>query len=172
LNLIAGAPLWLIVLLGCAMIAAAVEDMARYRISNLTSLAVFAMAACAILIEGFSTSLWQNAVVFCALLVLGTAAFSAGLMGGGDVKLFAAAGLWVDLRSALSLIALIFLAGGLVAVAYLASRALRGAAPMKDRKVPYGIAIALGSLALIGFMRAPHHASYRDLPPLKTVAHH
>lgn len=172
MNLIASAPVWLLVLLGCAMVAAAAEDATRYRISNLTSLVVLASAVGAALLEGVSAPIWQNAVVFCAILILGTAAFAAGLLGGGDVKLFAATGLWVDFRTALWLIALIFLAGGIVAIAYLASRAFRNTARMKDRRIPYGIAIALGSLALIGLVHAPHRTSYRDLATFKTVVRH
>jgi len=169
LNLIADAPLWLVVLLACAVIAAAIEDALRYRISNVTTLLVIAGAICAAIIEGPSWSLWHNLVVFAAILAIGTAAFAAGLFGGGDVKLFAAVGFWVNLQAAFSLILLIFLSGGIVAVAYLAARAFRNTGQTsRERRVPYGVAIAVGSLILIGFARAPHQPSYRTTPQLQT----
>ncbi len=119
MNLVANAPPWLAILLACAMVAAAIEDARRLRISNTTSLAVLAGAIVAAAIEGPTWLLWQNVSVFVAILILGTAAFSAGWFGGGDVKLFAAVGLWFDLRSALQLVVLIFLAGGVIAIVYL-----------------------------------------------------
>ena len=148
MNLVSVAPLWLLAVLACAMIAAAVEDIARLRISNVTRLLVFAGAIAAALIVGPAWALWQNGVVFLAVLLLGTGAFSRGLLGGGDVKLFAAAGLWFDLGSAVWFVALVFLSGGLVAVVYLLIRPFRRrAVAKKDRRIPYGIAIAVGMLA-------------------------
>jgi prepilin peptidase CpaA len=149
LNLVVAAPLWLVVVLGCAMLAAAVEDGLRFRISNVTTLVVLVAAVAAAVLAGPSWALWQNGVVFLVLLVLGTFAFSAGLLGGGDVKLFAAAGLWFDLRSGIGFVVLVFLSGGLVAIAYFLSRLFRrSATAKKDRRVPYGIAIAVGMLAV------------------------
>jgi prepilin peptidase CpaA len=169
LNLVTFAPLRLLVLFACALLAAAIEDEMRLRISNLTSLAVFAGAIVAAVVEGPGWGLWQNGAVFAILLMLGTIAFSAGWLGGGDVKLFAATGLWFDLGSALPLVSLVFLAGGLVAVCYLLSRPLRRrvAGQPKHGQVPYGIAIAVGALAMIALnARADHE---RPLPPIKVA---
>jgi len=151
LNLIASAPLWLVVLLGCALVAAAAEDAARYRISNITCLAVLVGAICAAAIVGPTWALWQNGAVFAGMLVLGTIAFSAGWLGGGDVKLFAATALWLDFRSALWLVVFVMLAGGIVAIGYLMSRPFRRRREGKIRgtRVPYGLAIAFGALAII-----------------------
>jgi prepilin peptidase CpaA len=173
LNLVVAAPIWLLAVLACAMIAAAIEDAARFRISNLTSLVVLAGAFAAAAIEGPSSALWQNGAVFVVILVLGTAAFSAGVLGGGDVKLFAATGLWFDLRSALSFVVLVFLSGGVVAIGYLLSRLFRGGARggMKEKRVPYGIAIALGALILVLLHAgAFHHEG--ALPRAFTVVPH
>jgi prepilin peptidase CpaA len=151
LNLIAAAPLWLVILLACALVAAATEDAMRYRISNITSLVVVAGAICAAIIEGPTWSLWQNGAVFLGLLVVGTLAFTAGWLGGGDVKLFAATALWLDFRSAVWFTVLVMVAGGVVAIAYLLSRPFRrrGDGKIKGTRVPYGLAIAFGALAII-----------------------
>ena len=173
MNLVATAPLWLIAVLGCAMLAAAIEDAARFRISNLTCLVVLVGAIAAAVIAGPSLMLWQNGAVFLAILVLGTVAFSAGLLGGGDVKLFAAAGLWFDLRSAVTFVPMVFLAGGLVAVAYLLARPFRRSAGGREsRRVPYGIAIALGTLALIVTSSSMFGHHGRTLPSQFTTIRH
>ena len=170
MNLVAAAPLWLILIFACAMLASAIEDAARYRISNLTSLVVLIGAVVAAVTVGPTWALWKNGAVFAVLLVLGTAAFSARLLGGGDVKLFAATGLWFDPISALMFVALVFLSGGVVAIAYLATRRwrLRGR-DKKSSRVPYGIAIALGALAMVLLdSRAVRHHD-RPLAPLKII---
>jgi prepilin peptidase CpaA len=151
LNLIHAAPLWLLIVLGCAMVAAAVQDAARLRISNLTVVVVLLGAIAAALIRGPTWSLWENLVVFAAMLALGTLAFSRGWLGGGDVKLFAAAALWFDLSSALTFVVLVLLSGGFVAVGYLLTRPFRPVPPggKMARRIPYGIAIAVGALAMI-----------------------
>lgn len=172
MNLLATAPWWLAALLVLCLAAAAIEDARWLRISNLTSVAVLVGALAAMAIAGLSLDLWQNFAVFVALLVLGTVAFGAGLMGGGDVKLFAALGLWVDLRGGFWLVTAIFLAGGVIALVYvLARRIRRRAGPRKKGQgIPYGIAIAAGAAMLVGLQR-PELRTADDpaLPPLKIV---
>ena len=173
MNLAPAAPIWLIVLFGLAMVAAAVEDAVRLRISNVTSLLVLITAIAVAVIEGPSLVFWQNAVVFTMILLLGTAAFSAGWLGGGDVKLFAVAGLWFDLRSAIWFVALTFLAGGVVAVSYLVSRPFRRRAKSsKNSRVPYGIAIALGALVMVLLDRGTFSHHERPLPPIRIAPSH
>ena len=167
MNLFAGAPVWLLAILVLALIAAAVEDAARLRISNVTVLVVLGTAIVAAIVEGPSLSLWQNALLFLVILALGTAAFAGGWLGGGDVKLFAAAALWADLRIALWLVALVFLSGGLLAIAYLASRPLRRSSGGK--RIPYGIAIAAGTLAVMALSRGYLQDHSRQLPPIKII---
>jgi len=149
-NLIAFAPPWVIWALIVALAAAAVEDGLRFRISNLTSAIIACGAVATMIAVGPSFAVWQNVVLMLVILAVGTAAFGAGLFGGGDVKLFAAVGLWLDLRGGLALVSAILLAGGGVAIAYLAARLVRRpAGALRDRRVPYGIAIALGTVAVI-----------------------
>ena len=172
MNLIPAAPLWLIVLFCLALLAAALEDAARLRISNLTNLLVLCIGIAAALIEGPSLSLWQNGAVLIAILLLGTAAFSAGWLGGGDVKLFAAAGLWFDLRSAVWFVALTFLAGGAVALGYMATRPFRrNSKNMRNTRIPYGIAIALGAVLMVLLDRGTFAHHERPLPPFSLTPH-
>ena len=172
MNLLATAPWWLVALLVVCLAAAAIEDFRRLRISNLTSAAVLVGALAAMALAGLSLDLWQNFAVFVALLVLGTVAFGAGLMGGGDVKLLAALGLWVDLRGGLGLITVVFLAGGVIALAYVLARRVRrsGRAKGPAPGIPYGVAIAAGAAILMGLQRPELKGSDEPaLPPLKMV---
>ena len=166
MNLIIGSPWWLIVLLMLALGAAAVEDALRFRISNLTCAAVLGAALVAVAVHGFSPGLWQNVAVFAAVLALGTLAFAAGWLGGGDVKLLAAVALWLDLRAAVGLVAAVFIAGGVVAIVYIvARRAVRAARPSTSRhgKVPYGVAVVTGAIFIFGTqLSQPHPTKYVD----------
>lgn len=150
MNLIVGAPTWLVAFLFLVLAAAAIEDAWRLRISNVTSLAVVVGALVAVAVHGLSPSLWQNAVVFVVILFLGTAAFAAGWLGGGDVKLFAAIGLWADLQAAVGLVVAILLAGGFVAIFYLVGWRLMRRERGSDRRLPYGLAIVAGAIFIFG----------------------
>jgi prepilin peptidase CpaA len=150
-NLITTSPGWLIVLLALALAAAAIEDAARLRISNFTSIAVAAAALVAMALAGFPLALWQNALVFVLLLAAGTMLFASGKVGGGDVKLLAALGLWVDLRAAVSLLVAVFLAGGILALGFIAARMMSGKGSGRRRRadrpgIPYGLAIVAGAV--------------------------
>lgn len=147
MNLFVDLPSWLTIVIALALVAAAIEDAVRLRISNLTCAVVLICAVLAMAVHGFSWALWQNFAVFAAIFVLGALAFSAGLVGGGDVKLFAALGLWVDLKTAIGLVAATFLCGGLLALAYLGFSAFgrRSKVSGRPRRVPYGLAIVAGA---------------------------
>jgi prepilin peptidase CpaA len=168
LNLVALAPAWLVAVLVVALCAGAIEDVARLRISNMTSIVVAVAAVAAAVSSGFEIALWQNFAVFVVVLAVGTAAFGAWLLGGGDVKLFAAAALWFDLRSAVWLVALVFVAGGLVGIACLVGRIARGEGVSRNRsaQVPYGLAIALGTISMIAISRFGIGHAAQPLPPI------
>jgi prepilin peptidase CpaA len=172
MNLVTGAPVWLAGLLVLTLIAAIVEDVSRLRISNITCAAVLIEALVAIAVEGFSPGLWQNAVALACVLAAGTLLFSAGLLGGGDVKLLAALAFWLDLSHLVWLVAAVFIAGGIVALVYigagLAISAARGVR-RKDRRIPYGIAIAAGALFVFAFQRPEIAGSERPLPAIRIV---
>ena len=159
MNLVLLAPSWLILGLLLCLMAAAIEDAARLRISNLLPLTIIALAVVAISIAGPNRSLWQNLLLFSALLVVGTFLFSARLLGGGDVKLLASCGLWFDLSQGWRMLAAVAIAGGLLAITLLSIRPVVPAVAhrvllLKPKTgIPYGIAIAAGTAAIIGVLR-------------------
>lgn len=160
MNLFESAPAWLAVVLAALLVAAAVEDAVRLRISNLLCAGVLAAALIAMAMAGLEATLWQNALVFAALLGVGTLFFGRGWMGGGDVKLLAALGLWCNLPTAVFLLTSVFLSGGVLALLILGARtfAPAGAAAridvLKPRAgIPYGIAIAAGAVLTLWMQR-------------------
>jgi prepilin peptidase CpaA len=160
--------LWLLAILFAAMAAAAVEDFLRLRISNITCAAVLVAALIAMGLEGFPLVLWQNALVFVFLLICGTLLFMAGKIGGGDVKLFAVLGLWVDLATGVWLLATSLIAGGVLALIYIAVRQVRGG--RKSKGIPYGLALVAGASLIfagqLGLMK-PKPANPLAVPTLR-----
>ena len=178
MNLLASAPAWLAAILYVLLVIAALEDGWRMRIGNLTSGAIAIGAFVAIALDGPIVGLWQNLLLFVGVLAIGTVFFSRSWMGGGDVKLLAAGGLWCDFSTgwkmlvavALALKAAWFepvagaLAGGLETVLILLSRGF----PWSDRTlerveflrrrggIPYGIAIAAGLILVTWWSRRQH----------------
>ena len=161
MNLAVGAPLWLALVLAVLLLVAAAEDAIRLRISNVTVLLVIVAAAAAAVIAGMKLDLWQNLVVFLSLLVVGTPLFAAGKLGGGDVKLLAATGLWFSLKGAVTLLVAVFLAGGAIAILLLVTRTMNWSEATRQRLVilrpkagiPYGVAIAVGAFIGVALIR-------------------
>ncbi len=130
-------------------------------------------ATLAVIAVGYSA---LHGIVACAIavgiligiLLLGSFAFSMHWLGGGDVKLAAAAGAAFGYPDVLLFLIYTSLGGGLLAVAYMALRgrlgelfgntagilrplAYRGTvavAPAHSTALPYAIAIALGACAV------------------------
>jgi prepilin peptidase CpaA len=160
-NLTVEAPQGLALLLAILLVAAAVEDAARLRISNVTVLPVIAGAAFAAIFVGPELRLWQNLAVFAGLIAIGTPLFAAGKLGGGDVKLLAAAGLWFDLSGAARMLVAVAVAGGVLALLILLARmaswgeaARRRVVVLRPRAgIPYGVAIAAGALIAMALQR-------------------
>jgi len=163
-NLLASAPAWLAVILYVLLVIAALEDGWRMRIGNLTSGAIAIGAFVAIALDGPIVGLWQNLLLFVGVLAIGTLFFSRSWMGGGDVKLLAAGGLWCDFSTGWKMLVAVALAGGLETVLILLSRGF----PWSDRTlerveflrrrggIPYGIAIAAGLILVTWWSRRQH----------------
>jgi prepilin peptidase CpaA len=157
-KLIVSAPDWLAILLLVLLLAAAIQDGWRLRISDWISGGIAVGAFIALLLDGPVAGLWQNLALFAATLAIGTFMFGRGWMGGGDIKLMAASALWFDLSNGWKLLVAVAIAGGAETLLIMILRRLPW--PDKVRRkalllrrggpIPYGIAIALG-VALMGW---------------------
>jgi prepilin peptidase CpaA len=141
-----------------ALLVAAASDLRRFLIPDTCSvvlLGAFAVYAA----SGATQGAWPLHLAVGALVFLaGTGLFAAGLFGGGDVKLFAAAALWAGFADLAVLMLVMTLVGGVlagaVAVRCLVLRRLAPAggqpAGLRGQPLPYGVAIAAGGLAVLG----------------------
>jgi len=137
------------------MLIAASEDLRRLVIPNPVVLGLGILWPLQ-LASGTVVSLpGAGAAVLCAAAVFagGALLFWRGLMGGGDVKLLAAATLWAGPRSTPTLLITTAVFGGLLTLALLSPLALRAvfapaavADAAKRMPVPYGVAIAGAAL--------------------------
>ncbi len=136
-------------LLATLLVAAAVIDMRTFTISNRLNLAVALLAP--VYWASVALSPWPGVAVQLAagatVFVLFAGAFYAGMMGGGDVKLAAALALWFPPGATMQFIVIMSLAGGVLTLALVAwHRAKRHEG---RPKIPYGVAIAFGGLAVL-----------------------
>lgn len=137
---------------------AAYSDWRRYTIPNFISLIVIALYPVAVLTApgeiDWLFSLLTAAIVFA----VGFTLFAVGFLGGGDVKIFTALSLWSGPALILPFLVAVVLAGGILVFVVIAREAIkqapekggffRGARSAVKSKtpVPYGVAIAFGSL--------------------------
>jgi prepilin peptidase CpaA len=148
-----------------ASLVGAVCDVRTRRVPNALVGALFACG----LIENAALFGWRGAAIDLALtvavLLAGTVAFSFKLIGGGDVKLLAAAAGTLGYPAALSFVLLTLLCGGVIGLAYATVRGrlqatyanmqavtlplLAGVAPARPPNglaMPYAVSIFAGAL--------------------------
>ena len=136
--------------LGILLIAAAVTDLRARLISNRLNLAVAGLAplwwlACGLPPwPGMAVQLLVGALVFALFALL----FAMGMMGGGDVKLLGALALWFPWQAVLSLLMLMAILGGVVTIVTVLHHRLNKR--LGQPEIPYGVAISLAALWLLG----------------------
>lgn len=161
MTLLASAPVWLAAVILILFLLAAIQDLWRLQISDWLSGAVAVGAFLAMAMDGAVAPVWQNLLLFAVVLGLGTLFFARGLMGGGDVKLLAAAALWFDLDQGWKMLAAVAIAGGLEALLIMLLRSLAWPASLRERlavlrrheAIPYGVAIAAGVATMAYLLR-------------------
>ena len=148
----------LLIVLATLLVVAAVIDVRTFTISNKLTLAVALLAPVYWL--AVPVTLWPEVPIQIAgaviVFLLLAAAFYAGMMGGGDVKLAAALALWFPPGLTIKFLVLMSIAGGVLTLALLAwHRAKR----REGRpEIPYGVAIAFGGLAILAQPYLNHFA--------------
>ena len=142
-----------------ALVAAALSDARTYLIPNRYAAAI--VAAFPFFAFGKPLDVWLFGLLAGVLLLsAGTALFARRLLGGGDVKLLAAIGLWSGFAQLPLLLMGTALAGGALAIAYLSP--LHNLLPLRSgsaavsgdlrsrlqEPIPFGIAIAFGGMCV------------------------
>lgn len=150
--------LGLTVLLAMLLIWAAVTDLKSRIISNRLNIAIAVLApvywiACDLPIwPGMAIQLILAGSVFVVFAFL----FAKGWMGGGDVKLLVALALWFPPLAVMSMLVLMALLGGGVTIATVVHH--RMTRRLGQPEIPYGVAIALAALWLVGERYINHFA--------------
>ena len=141
-----------------AMILAAYNDVADFKIPNWIAIALAAAFPVAALMLGFGPrEVMESLLLGCGCLVIGFAVFAWGKCGGGDAKLFAATAPWVGMAGFVEFLWNMVVAGGVMAVVLMAFRKapalpIYAQAPwvrrmhQRENIMPYGVAIAIGGL--------------------------
>ncbi|MBC7477914.1 MAG: prepilin peptidase [Pseudorhodobacter sp.] len=138
---------------------AGLGDLATMRIPNRVVVTILLGYAVLAPLSGFSLAqLALGLVAASVVFLLAFGAFACGWMGGGDVKLMAAAALWLGLPQMVAFLLWTSIAGGLLTLALMAYRSLpltqmafdatgwASRLHLDRTRVPFGVAIAAGSL--------------------------
>lgn len=148
----------LLVLLAALLVAAAVTDLRARIISNRLNIAIALFAPLYWLACGLPA--WPDMALQVALgigmFTLFAALFAMGMMGGGDVKLLAAVALWFPWQALALLLVIMSVAGGAITIATVVHHRLTRR--LGQPEVPYGVAISLAGLWLIGERIINHFA--------------
>lgn len=129
------------------------SDLFRRLIPNMLCLATgLTGLACAGAVGGFD-ALTSHAAHFLLALVGGVLLFRLDMVGGGDAKFYAGCAAWFALPQAVSLLITVTLAGfllflGWFVVRRIQRRPIRAASDRLFDRLPYGLAIAGGTLLL------------------------
>lgn len=149
MDLIDVGPAWGLYIFIGLLVVAAIQDAWQLKISNIIVGALLLAGIVVAVMAGPQWALWQNAAMLVGMLVVGTFLFSAGWMGGGDVKLLAASLFWFDAGSGAQMLIITAIAGGALTMLLMGARIMFGkvggiGALRKGGGMPYGIAIAVG----------------------------
>jgi prepilin peptidase CpaA len=134
------------------LVLAAISDMRAFRIPNIYPailILLFVVMQGFAGFSGFPDQLWSQLFHFITALVVGMVLFAKGWIGGGDAKLYAAVALWFNFSGGVALLFMTSISGLVLAIMLIAARmaGLRKNVPKEDRRIPYGIAIAVGAVA-------------------------
>ncbi len=140
------------------MIIAGASDALSLRIPNWLTLAIFGVFFPLAFATGMPLSVFGLHVLTAIILfVIGFLFFSAGLFGGGDAKLLAAAGIWFGSSQALPFLVFTVMAGGVLALCVGLWSIISMSWEIHDvswakklvslrPSVPYGYALAIGAI--------------------------
>lgn len=144
--------------LAALLVIAAVTDIRSRIISNWLNIAVATLAPLFWMANGLS--FWPDMVLQIALaaavFALFAALFALGMMGGGDVKMLAALALWLPLQPMMTLLVIMSVLGGAVTLITVLQHRIRRRIGRPE--VPYGVAISLAGLWVIGERYLNHFA--------------
>lgn len=140
----------LLCVLAGLLAAAAITDIRSRIISNHLNIAIAVLAPLYWLASGIPA--WPDMAIQLALGIgtfgIFALLFAFGLMGGGDVKLLAAIALWFPWQAMGLLLVIMALLGGVVTAITVIHH--RMTSRLGRPEVPYGVAISLAAMWMVG----------------------
>ena len=136
------------------LVCAAVYDLRRFIIPDSITVALLGLWPFWVVLNG-TVSLGPIVLGAVVLFGVGLALFALGVMGGGDVKLMSVLALWAGPAGLPAFLFYTSVAGGLLSL-YWIMPLRRLVAPVigwtagqhNNKRIPYGVAIAVGGLAV------------------------
>jgi prepilin peptidase CpaA len=138
----------LLCVLATLLVTAAVTDIRERIISNRLNAAIAILA----LPWWFAIGLHGSDILLqiglsLAVLALFAACFALGMMGGGDVKLLAALGLWLPFAKMVVVLEWMALGGGVLTLGMVIAHRIRKGSDRPE--IPYGVAIVGAALLVV-----------------------
>jgi prepilin peptidase CpaA len=136
------------------LIAASAHDLRHLRIPNWIPLALVALFALRVILIG-GVPILPHLSAAAAVLGMGFLLFGLGLLGAGDGKLLAAVALWTAPEHMVTLLLLMAVLGGVLALVLTLRRRFgrQRRLPLREMRtlpIPYGVAIAAAGLLVAG----------------------
>lgn len=149
----------ILMIVGVIITLAAVYDATTLTIPNWLSIALVGLFPVTVLFSGIDfAAIGIHLGVGFAALIAGMVLFAFHFIGGGDAKLFAAVSLYMGLPDVGTYLVYVAFAGGVLALVLMVARRAAFMGISMDwflkftrggSVIPYGIAIALGGLAVL-----------------------
>ena len=143
-------PTLLSAMLALLLLGGAATDLRSRIISNKLNLAIALLAPFWWWANGLSLypDIPLQLAIAAGVFAVFTVFFALGMMGGGDVKMLGAIALWMPLQAMSTLIIVMALVGGVVTAATVIHH--RMTRRIGQPQIPYGVAIALAGLWVLG----------------------
>lgn len=152
----------ILALAGIVMIFAAGSDAARFRIPNISCLAILLLFPVYVFTSQTTIPWPEHVAVFVIVLVLGYVLFLKNLAGAGDIKLIAVIALWAGPEYWGHFLFITAIAGGVLSLGIGAVTLVRRrlsptteGPSLSQTPIPYGVAIAVGGLCTLALLSHP-----------------
>ncbi|HWI86214.1 MAG TPA: prepilin peptidase [Sphingomonas sp.] len=135
-------------LLAALLVTAAVTDIRERIISNRLNALIAILAIPWWFAAGLSgADILLQFLLAAAVLIIFAGCFALGMMGGGDVKLLAALGLWLPVGKMLLMLEWMALGGGILTLGMVIAHRVRKKSGRPE--IPYGVAIVGSALLTV-----------------------
>ena len=154
-------PLALTMVFAGTMLVAMVWDIATYEIPDTLSVVLVGVGSAALLAGPGWSGFAGHGLVALGAFAFGVAMFALGQWGGGDVKFMTASSLWLGWPVLVGYLFWVAVAGGVLGLVVLAFRRCKlpeswAARPWlarlhrAEQGLPYGVALGIGGLMMLG----------------------